>query len=395
MPESGRQIIGSVTSSRDTSVDDNTGGKGKRLIEIQPIGTLQNGKFERGLTALPVIGSDIFATTDEDMRTIFATFRDANFSLGAISMFDQERLYIDPNKFFSKHIALFGSTGSGKSSTVASILQKVQAFANTHVIMLDLHGEYAQAFRETGNLLNITELELPYWLMNFEELVETFVDEDEASAHNQIMVMKEAVLDSKRGKNLGLKDTLTIDTPVYFDFLDVMVRMKSLDSERTIGGKEGPFYGQFTRFLVRMDSKINDKRYEFLFKPKMYKSSDKFPEFLSRIFSINTGKQITILDLSRAPFDVINVLVSLLGRVIYDFNLWNSARKDFPILIVFEEAHTYLSSASKSHAARKTVERIAKEGRKYGVSCMIVSHGQPKSPKRSLRSAIISSQCAC
>jgi hypothetical protein len=374
MPESERSIIGTVISSRDTTpLAAKDEGAGKRILEIQALGTLQNAKFERGLTALPVIGSPIYSTTDEDLRTIFATYRDSNFSLGNLSLFDQERLYIDPNKFFSKHIALFGSTGSGKSSTVASILQKVQNYENTHVIMLDLHGEYSSAFRETGNVINITELELPYWLMNFEELVETFIEEDEPSAHNQVMVLKEAVLDSKRGKNLTLKEFLTIDTPVFFDFLDVTIRMKSLDTERTLGGKEGPFYGQFTRFLVRLDSKLNDKRYEFLFKPKTYRSSDKLPDFLNRIFGLGTGKRITILDLSRVPFDVINVLVSLLGRVIYDFNLWNTARRDFPILIVFEEAHTYLSMTSQSKAARKTVERIAKEGRKYGVSCMIVS----------------------
>ncbi|HLX12564.1 MAG TPA: ATP-binding protein [Bacteroidota bacterium] len=374
MPESERSIIGTVVAARDTTPLGNTkDGVGKRLLDIQTLGTLQNGKFERGLTALPVIGSPIYSTTDEDLRVIFATYRDSNFSLGTLSLFDQERLYIDPNRFFSKHIALFGSTGSGKSSTVASILQKVQNFENTHVIMLDLHGEYATAFQDTGNLINITELELPYWLMNFEELVETFIDEHEHSANNQMMVMKEAVLDSKRGKNLPLKEFLTIDTPVYFDFLDVMVRMKALDTERTLGGKEGPFYGQFTRFLVRMDSKLTDKRYEFLFKPKTYRSSDKLGDFLSKLFGVGTGKQITIIDLSRAPFDVINVLVSLLGRVIYDFNLWNTARRDFPILVVFEEAHAYLSNTSASKAARETVERIAKEGRKYGVSCMIVS----------------------
>ena len=372
MPESERSIIGTVVSARDTATTGETPG-GKRILEVKALGTLQTGRFERGLSALPVIGSPVYSTDDDDLRAIFATFRGSNFSLGNLSMFAEERLYVDPNKFFSKHIALFGSTGSGKSTSVASIIQKVHHLANTHVVMLDLHGEYLNAFRETGNLVNITELELPYWLMNFEELVETFIDENEPSANNQMMVLKEAVLDSKRGKNLPLKEFITIDTPVFFDFLDVSVRMKSLDTERTLGGKEGPFYGQFTRFLVRLDSKLNDKRYEFLFKPKNYRSSDKFADLLTKIFGLDTGKKITIVDLSRAPFDVINVLVSLLGRIIYDFNLWNKARRDFPILIVFEEAHNYLSNLGSSKAARKTVERIAKEGRKYGVSCMIVS----------------------
>lgn len=378
MPESAeRTVVGTVTAIRDTKVagdlQSEESGSGKRLIEIQPLGTLHNGKFERGVTVLPPLGGAVYSTDQNDLRVIFATYRLYDFSVGALSLFENERLYIDPNKFFAKHIALFGSTGSGKSYTTSSIIQKVQHLENTHVIILDLHGEYEHAFPETGNCIKIADLELPYWLMNFEELVETFIDETEATANNQMMVMKEAILDSKRGKNLMLKDFLTIDTPVYFDFLDVSARMRSLDTERTLGGKEGPFYGQFTRFLVRLDSKLNDKRYEFLFKPKTYKTSDSLATLLTRIFGLDVGKRVTILDLSRVPFDVINVLVSLLGRVIYDFNLWNSARRDFPVLIVFEEAHTYLSSLAKSKAARKTVERIAKEGRKYGVSCMIVS----------------------
>jgi len=377
IPSGDRSVIGTIASVRHhdlSAVDDKLSLKPpKKLMDIQLIGTLQDGKFTRGVSSFPTLGSPVHHAPSDDLKSIFSTYRESNFSLGNLSLMDQERLYIEPNKFFAKHIALFGSTGSGKSCTTASIIQKIQPLENTHVILLDLHGEYEAAFVDQGNIIKITELELPYWLMNFDELVETFVDENEASAHNQMMVMKDAVLDSKRGKNLGLKDFLTIDTPVYFDFLEVSARMRSLDTERTLGGKEGPFYGQFTRFLVRLESKIQDKRYEFLFKPKKYRSSDTFSELLTKLFGLDSGKKITVLDLSRVPFDVINVLVSLLGRIIFDFNLWNSSRQNFPVLIVFEEAHTYLSGLSRSNAARKTVERIAKEGRKYGVSCMIVS----------------------
>ena len=375
MPRGDISIVGTITAIRDKdpSVNEAASAASGCIVEIQPLGTLEKGRFDRGVNALPLIGGGVFATDQEDMKGIFATFREHNFSLGPLSLHTNERLFIDPNKFFAKHVAIFGSTGSGKSNTVASVVQKVQAYENTHVIILDLHGEYEQAFRTTGNIIKITELELPYWLMNFEELVETFIDENEPTANNQMMVLKEAILDSKRGKNLALKDSITIDSPVFFDFLDVSGRMRSLDSERTLGGKEGPFYGQLTRFLVRMDSRLNDKRYEFLFRPKQYRSSDTLPLLLTKLFALDTGKRVTIIDMSRVPFDVINVLVSLLGRVIYDFNLWNRARRDFPITIVFEEAHAYLSMLGRSRAARKTVEQIAKEGRKNGVSAIIVS----------------------
>lgn len=369
MPEGDCSIIGTILTLESSEVS----GKIKRTMSIQPIGTVRNDKFERGISTSPPLGGTVSIAEPDDLKTIFSTYRGEDFSIGNVSLLETERMYLNPNKFFAKHIALFGSTGSGKSCTTASLLQKVDKFENTHIILLDLHGEYENAFKETGNVVRITELELPYWLMNFDELVETFIDEGELSANNQMMVMKEAILDSKRGKNMPLKDFITIDTPVFFDFLDVRGRMQSLDNERTLAGKEGPFYGQFTRFLVRLNSKLEDKRYEFLFKPKAYRSSDTLAPLLTKLFALDSGKRITVLDLSRVPFDVINVLVSLLGRIIYDFNLWNQSRQDFPVLIVFEEAHTYLSMTGKSKAARKTVERIAKEGRKYGVSCMIVS----------------------
>lgn len=383
-------VIGSISAVRSLdaqSLKTKTNGSADEMLDIQLIGTVRKGVFERSVSTYPVIGNPVYLATASDLKSIFSTYREHGFSPGTISILEEERMYLDPNKFFAKHIALFGSTGSGKSCSAASILQHVNDFENTHVILLDLHGEYDPAFAESGNVIKITELELPYWLMNFEEIVETFIDETEASANNQVMVMKEAILDSKRGKNMPLKDFLTIDTPAYFDFLDVSARMRSLDTERTLSGKEGPFYGQFTRFLVRLESKLTDRRYEFLFRPKHYRSSDTLEELLTRIFALDTGKRVTVIDLSRVPFDVINVLISLLGRIIYDFNLWNSARHDFPVLIVFEEAHTYLSMTGKSKAARKTVERIAKEGRKYGVSCMIISQ------RPSEISETITSQC--
>ncbi len=216
--------------------------------------------------------------------------------------------------------------------------------------------------------------------MNFEELEEMFIDPNEPTAHTQIMIFKDLVLTSKRNKNPELRGTLTIDTPLDFDLNEVRARIQFLDSERVQGTKmgetrEGPFYGQFTRFLVRMDGKTNDKRYEFIFKPKTFKTSESIVELMTRILGLDTGRNITVLDLSGVPFDVVNVLVSLLGRIVFDFNFWNKHRRDFPILIVFEEAHNYLPATltGRSYAAKKTVERIAKEGRKYGVACVIVS----------------------
>jgi DNA helicase HerA-like ATPase len=382
IPESGRLVIGMVNDAQiiDYIPSGEALPKKRKSIHVQLLGTVTDGRFERGLSVFPMVDGTVYMADQDDLAMIFSKFRIDDFSVGVISLFENERQYLEPNRFFGKHIAVLGSTGAGKSSLVASIFQKVQNLNDTHVIILDIHDEYSTAFEGVGNTLRINELELPFWLMNFEELEETFIDQSEESAHSQIMVFKDAILEAKKRANPLLRDALTVDTPAYFDLVEVRARVQALDRERIAGTggvkeKEGPFYGQFTRFLVRLDSRLNDKRYEFIFKPKVFKTSETLKTMLTRIFGLDTKKKITVIDLSGVPFDVVNVIVSLLGRTIFDFNVWNRHRRDFPVMIVFEEAHNYLPSvaSTSNRSAKKTVERIAKEGRKYGVGCMIVS----------------------
>jgi hypothetical protein len=389
MPVKDIFVLGMVTQMR-YAVSEESGSSEKiptesmkqmpKAMEIQLIGSVMNGRFEKGISTFPPLGSDVFLTDDEDMTKLFSTYAQYGFAIGDISGYAGERQYIDPNKLFGKHLALLGSTGSGKSTAVASVLQKVQMFANTHVIILDIHNEYASAFRDFGNLINITDLELPYWFMNFEEMREMFIDDTEASSQSQTMLLKDLVLNSKKAKNIALQTNMTIDTPVFFDLNEVRAKFQFYDSERISGisggaSREGPFYGQFTRFLVRLDSRLTDKRYEFMFKPRKYKDSNAIKDIITRIFGLDTKKQVTVVDLSGVPFDIVNTIVSLLARTVFDFNFWNKCKSDFPVLLVFEEAHNYLPQipTPNNRAARRTVERIAKEGRKYGVACMIVS----------------------
>ncbi len=192
-------------------------------------------------------------------------------------------------------------------------------------------------------------------------------------------VFKDLIVQSKKGKNPQLSEVITVDTPVFFDLSEVRAKMAYLDTEKISGigsggAKEGPFYGKFARFLVRLDSRLNDPRYSFMFKPKVYIQSASLKELLGKIFGSDGSAQVTIMDMSGVPFDIVNTIVSLLARLAFDFNFWNPNRRDFPVLLVFEEAHNYLPSGGNSiSAARRTVERIAKEGRKYGVSCMVIS----------------------
>ena len=369
-------LLGMVSELRKEELTVNGQSRQRYIMLVSPVGTVKGGRYERGVSLYPVADTAVYLAEDTDLAVAFAVFQRYGFSVGQISLFENQRAFLDANKFFGKHIAVLGSSGSGKSCTVASILQKVSKYPDTNILILDIHNEYEKAFAGSCNHLDIAEFELPYWLMNFDEIREMFVDEKDENASSQITVLKDLIIASKKGKNPEMSTLITIDTPVFYDLSEIRARMQFLDTEKVTMGaavKEGPFYGKFTRFLVRLDGKLNDPRYAFMFRPKKYIASVLLNDLLARILGADGSAQVTILDLSGVPFDIVNTIVSLLARMVFDFNFWNPNRRDFPILIVFEEAHNYLPSSGSSNAARRTVERIAKEGRKYGVSCMVVS----------------------
>ncbi|MBM4161683.1 MAG: ATP-binding protein [Ignavibacteria bacterium] len=371
-------IVSMVSEFKKIDFSENGKLSQRCVMDLDLVGTVKAGRYERGVSVVPPVDSPVFIAEDADLTAVFSVFRKYGFSVGQLSLFERERAYLDPNRFFGKHLAILGSSGSGKSCTVSSILQKVATYPDTNVIILDIHNEYSSAFPDSSKRLDIAELELPYWLMNLAELEEMFIDPRDENAASQVSVLKDLVVASKKGKNPQLSDIITVDTPVYFDLSEVRAKIQYLDTEKISGlgtaPKEGPFYGKFARFLVRLDSRLNDPRYSFMFKPREYVQSSSFKDLLNMMFGGDQTEQITIMDLSGVPFDIVNTIVSLLGRLAFDFNFWNANRRDFPILLVFEEAHNYLPSGQAgSGAARRTVERIAKEGRKYGVSCLIVS----------------------
>ena len=348
------------------------------LINVTLIGTLKKGKFESGVSVLPIADMVVYILEDKDLKAAFSTYQKFNFSVGQLSLFENERAFLDPNKFFGKHLAVLGSSGAGKSCTVASLLQKVASLPDTTVVIVDIHNEYKSAFPEGCQHFDIAALELPYWLMNFDEMVELFVDPRDDNKTTIVSTMQDLIFAGKKAKNPRLASMITVDSPVFFDINEVRARMQFLDSEKITGGsagtKEGPAYGKFTRFLMRLNSMINDPRYAFMFKPRVCTDSESAKGLLTMIFGLDGKSKVTIMDMSGIPFDVVNTIVALVARIAFDFNFWNPNRRDLPILLVFEEAHNYLSANARgSTAARLTVERIAKEGRKYGVSCMIVS----------------------
>lgn len=358
----------------------------RSLITV-PVGTIgSTGEFERGTDVLPTVNAPVYAAPPGLVSSVFSTYAQGDFSLGCLSFLPDQPAKINLDSFLSRHAAILGQTGGGKSWTVASVLQKISRFKQATVVLFDLHGEYADAFAHDVDVISASNLELPYWLMNSEELLGLMVDRSESAAPNQIAKFKELLQSAKEipdeNKDLGISK-ITIDTPVYFNFDSILSQFRELDTQMVPGatpGKErqGPLFGQFTRLLMRIDSRLNDRRYDLIFKPKTYLTSASMEDLFRRLLGEKSGdrKKLVVVDLSPVPFDVRGSVISLILRCLFDFAYWfrrvNKTRH--PIAVFADEAHIYLNDRdSACEAPRHAAERIAKEGRKYGVSLTVIS----------------------
>lgn len=370
-----------------------------RILVSIPIGTLkQDNKFERGTNVLPTVNSPVFAVLPSTINQIYSSYAEGDFSLGKLSLLPDQDAKINLDAFLSRHAAILGQTGGGKSWAVASILQKIARFPQSTIVLLDLHGEYAQAFGDEAEVISADQIEMPYWLMNAEELLGLMIDRAESSAPNQNAKFKELLQAEKENheenKSLGL-EKITIDTPVYFDLDAIVQEFKRLDIQMVTGSSgrpvKGPLHGQFTRLLMRLESRLNDRRYDLIFDPQTYASSASMDTLFRKILGEENDnrKKIVVLDLSPVPFDVRGSIVSLVLRCLFDFSYWYSRVNgdQYPISIFADEAHIYLSDHHSDNAPRISAERIAKEGRKYGISLTVISQ-RP----RELSSTILS-QC--
>lgn len=357
-----------------------------RSLSTVPVGTIDSaGKFERGADTLPTVNAPVFAVDSKMVESIYRSYAEGDFSLGSLSLLPGQEAKINLDSFLTRHAAILGQTGGGKSWAVASIVQKLCLHPQATIVLFDLHGEYGKAFGSYADVIPATELELPYWLMNSEELLGLMVDRSESAAPNQIAKFKELLQEAKNSssenKELGIPK-ITIDTPVHFDFRGLIDRFRALDTEMVSGQrgeKQGPLFGQFTRLLMRIDSRLNDRRYDLIFNPRKYTNSASMDDLFRRLLGERAGdrKKVVVVDLSSTPFDVRSSVISLILRCLFDFAYWyrrTSKSERYPISVFADEAHIYLSDRdASSDAARTSAERIAKEGRKYGVSLTVIS----------------------
>ena len=398
--------------------------KQKYMIEASPIGLVKNGKFYRGGDSLALPPKRVEPAKLDEIISIYSDSIDINdrFTFSSLSLNTKVSVPVNGNRFFNKHIAIVGSTGSGKSHTVAKILQKAvdekqegyKGLNNSHIIIFDIHSEYENAF-PNSNVLNVDTLTLPYWLLNGDELEELFLD-TEANDHNQRNVFRQAITLNKKRHFQGdsaTKEIISFHSPYYFDINEVINYInnrnnerKNKDNEHIWSDEEGDFKfdnknahrlfeenltpdgssagalnGKLLNFVDRLQSKIFDKRLDFILGEGS--KSVTFKETLETLISYGKDKSnITILDVSGVPFEVLSICVSLISRLIFEFGYHSKKIKrklnenqDIPILIVYEEAHKYApkSDLSKYRTSKEAIERIAKEGRKYGVTLLLAS----------------------
>lgn len=361
-----------------------------RFIALISVGEIQDdGTFIRGVRHYPTPGAKVYAVGMEEINAIFSKFRNYNFFIGQLSSHKDYHLSLDPRALFGRHFAIVGQSGSGKSWTVTSLIQNtIKAMPKSHIIMLDLHGEYCwkddngtlhSAFADSQvNYIDAMEMEMPYWMMTYAELVDLFIDRSDSGATLQMSYMREILqqLKRKEAKQIGL-ETVSIDTPIYFSLAELYMQFKAANEERKDFGKtHGALFGQFDEFLIRMQSRFNDVRYDFLLKPKVRNNSESMAGLLRQFVGLGDKKaNITVVDLSAVPTDVRPAISAQVGRLAYEFNYWNPRRREFPITLICEEAHAYIprEKGGQFEGTKKMMERIAKEGRKYGVSIGVVS----------------------
>src|SRR4051812_32422786 len=346
------------------------------------LGQPDRAKFQRGVTNYPTIGDNIDLITNQELRTVYAPSGSDQIDVGTLQQDRSVVAYVDVEEMLSKHFAVLGSTGVGKSTGVSLLLNEIlKSRPNLRIFLLDVHNEYGRCFGDRSLVLNPRNLKLPFWLFNFEEIVDVLFGgrpgvPDEVDILSEVIpVAKGLYTQFQNAERPALKRLdqkaigYTVDTPVPYRLVDLIAlideRMGKLEnrSSRII----------YHKLISRIETVRNDPRYAFMF-DNANVGGDTMAEVISYLFRLPAnGKPMTIMQLAGFPAEVVDSVVSVLCRMAFDFGLWSDGVS--PLLFVCEEAHRY-ASADRNIGfgpTRKAVSRIAKEGRKYGVYLGLVT----------------------
>lgn len=427
--KAGQHLIGLINritrkaSDEENPVDSDLGLSGflftENILKVNLIGTLldkhglKENVFKRNLDTVPEIEAQCFPIDGENITKFMTTISSQEnyktpLTIGKYSIDEQAQAFLDGDKLFQRHAVIVGSTGSGKSWCVAKLIEQISQLPMGNCILFDIHGEYSgKDFKMEGlqhlrvanpsdlgkkeNLENDV-LMLPYWLLTYEEMLAMLLDRSDSNAPNQAMLFSKTVFAEKLKylNEIGdttFKSSITIDSPIPYKIENILKELAKLDEEMVEGAragteKQGPFFGKLTRFLQRLEAKKQDKRLGFLFQISDDELDINWLNKLCERLMLGTTSNpnragVKIIDFSEVPSDVLPLVIGLVARLVFTVQQWTIRENQHPIALLCDEAHLYIPERTNQDAATelglKNFERIAKEGRKYGVSLTVIS----------------------
>ena len=422
--KTGEKIIGLISKilrkaiSEKIDADSETDEVIENLIRVNLVGTLleasgiERNVFKRTLNTVPSIDADCFLLQGESLSKfmdIISSNSNNPLKIGKYTISDGSDSNLDGNKFFQRHAVIVGGTGSGKSWTVANILGAASSLKSINSVVFDLHGEY----KPLADLPNTTLLKiagpsdnpdkektifLPYWLLSYEEIESLLLDRSDTNAPNQartlfdkIIKLKKQCLDENDSEQKSVLLNFTIDSPLPYNLDKLIKQLDSLDNQQIDTGEtyasgqkkgqpktnQGPLHGKLTRFIQRLKSKQSDKRLNFIFNSDSHLQEYRWlVSLVKNLLDFGNEKGLKIIDFSEVPSDILPVISGLIARLIFSVQQWMEAEKRHPVALFCDEAHLYIPAQTKNGMEERglaSFERIAKEGRKYGISLVVIS----------------------
>lgn len=367
------QVVGSLT---ELGVE--TGAEGTALAEVEFMGQGPSGpngellSFRRGITLHPLPGDVLRIATAEDMRRIFSPHDVEHIQVGTVYPTQDVRAPIFFNQLLSRHFAVIGSTGTGKSTTVALLLNRIiSAAPKGHVVVLDPHGEYSRAFGKAARVWDVSNLQIPYWIMNLEEHCEAFITTGGDDRQIDAGIMAKCLLKARqKSHDAANLRKITADSPVSYRYSDLVDALQD-EAGRLEKQADAQHY---TRLRMNIEQLFADRRFDFVFNAGYLNNS--LTELLGDLLRIPVDdKPVSIIDLAGVPSEIVDVVVSILARLIFDYAIWSPREQRLPVLLVCEEAQRYLPNRSTETpiSVQRQLDRIAREGRKYGVSLGLIT----------------------
>ncbi len=328
--------------------------------------------FRRGVTRYPVPGGMVYPASTQDLKQVYASDGRSAVTIGKVYPTKDIRAGIYIDAMLGKHFALLGSTGTGKSTSAALLLHRIcEAAPEGHIVMIDPHGEYSAAFRHTGVILDVSNLQMPYWIMNFEEHCEVLLTSNGNERQVDADILARCLLKARQKSRLAESmGKITVDSPIPYLLSDLSNEIQDGMGKLDKSTNSAPYM----RIKNKLDEIKGDPRYQFMFSGMLV--ADTMAAFIAKIFRMpSNGKPISIIDVSGVPSDITATVVAVLSRLVFDFAIWGREERTSPILLVCEEAHRYVPNEKNAdgNSVGTILSRIAKEGRKYGISLGLIT----------------------